>query len=170
VTSKVKCHYKSNSFVAAAEQLCSPECYVKPWVCTSCKSALYEWLCAGRGSTSVRIELLETGRFRLDGERPGAHLLPSSPCVLDLLRRHTAAAADGEVGRAEVVLLDGGRETPLVLRRPLYRNAAAAAAAPASLKHLCRRRIHSVLDGRNVDRLHLVPSLKQYLKDYPCDL
>ena len=113
-------------------------------------------------TTSVRIELLDTGRFRLDGERPGSHLLPSSPCVLDLLRRHTAQRA---VGRAEFVLLDGGRETPLVLRRPLYRDAGAA-----TLKHLCRRRIHSVLDGRSVERLHLVPSLKQYLKDYPSDL
>lgn len=113
-------------------------------------------------STSVRIQLLETGRFRLDGEKPSSHLLPSSPCVLDLLRRHTAERA---VGRTEFVLLDGGRETPLVLRRPLNRDT-----GPATLKHLCRRRIHSVLDGRSVDRLHLVPSLKQYLKEYPSDL
>lgn len=117
---------------------------------------------SGRASTSVRIELLETGRFRLDGEKPGAHRLPSSRCVLDLLRRHTA---DGAVGRAEFVLLDGGRETPLMLRRPLHRDG-----RPSTLKHLCRRRIHSALDGRSVDRLHLVPSLKQYLKDYPSDL
>ena len=92
--------------------------------------------CPGRGSTLVRIELLETGRFRLDGERPGAHLLPSSPCVLDLLRRHTAA--DSVVGRAEVVLLDGGRETPLVLRRPLYRNGTGVTEAPLSTQNsLC---------------------------------
>jgi len=119
----------------------------------------------GRSSTSVRIELLETGRFRLDGEKPGSHLLPASPCVLDLLRRHMVERG---VGRGKFVLLDGSdpvRETPMLLRRPLYRDS-----CPALLKHLCRRQIHSALGGRSVDRLQLVPSLKQYLKDYPSDL
>jgi len=122
---------------------------------------------SGRTSTSVRIELLKTGTFRLDGDKSTSHRLPSSPCVLDLLRRHTAARG---VGRGEFVLLNGsehGRETPLVLRRPLYRR---DLIGPATLKHLCRRRVHSALDGRGVDRLHLVPSLKQYLDDYPSDL
>jgi len=120
---------------------------------------------SGRNITSVRIELLDTGEFRLDGEKPGSHLLPSSPCVLDLLRQHIV---DGGVGRRQFVLLDGSqpcRETPLFLQRPLYRDP-----YPATLKHLCRRRIHSSLEGRGVDRLHLVPSLKQYLKEYPSDI
>jgi len=119
----------------------------------------------GRTTTSVRIELLETGKFRLDGENPGSQLLPSSPCVLDLLRRHIV---DRGVARGEFVLLDGAhpcRETPMLLRRPLYRDG-----GPATLKHLCRRKIHAALDGRSVGRLHLVPSLKQYLKEYPSEL
>ena len=126
---------------------------------------LFSESASGRTSTSVRIKLLATGKFRLDGEKPGSHLLPSSPCVLDLLRRHMPERG---VDRGEFVLLDGsdpGRETPMRLRRPLYHER-----CPATLSHLCRRRIHSALDGRSVDRLHLVPSLKQYLKDYPSDL
>lgn len=115
----------------------------------------------------MRIEQLQdTGKFRLDGEKSGSHLLPVSACVLDLLRRHVVGG--GRAGRREFVLLDGtdrSRETPLLLRRALYRDP-----GPATLKHLCRRGIHSALDGRNVDRLHLVPSLKLYLKDYPSSL
>ena len=120
---------------------------------------------SGRTSTSVRIELLDTGKFRLDGEKPGSHLLPSSACVLDLLRRHVL---EHGVARGEFVLLNGGhpcRETPMFLRRPLYCDR-----HPATLKHLCRRQIHSALAGRDVDRLYLVPSLKQYLNEYPSDL
>lgn len=118
---------------------------------------------SGRSSTSVRIELTSTDKFRLDAETRSAHLLPAAPCVLDLLRRHIVD------GGGQFVLLDvteqPGHEMPLMLRRPLYRDA-----RPAALKHLCRRRIHSALDGRSVDRLQLVPSLKQYLNEYPSDL
>ena len=127
--------------------------------------SLFSESVSGRTTTSVRIELLDTGKLRLDGEKPGLHLLPSSPCVLDLLRRHIV---DRGVAQGQFVLLNGAhpcRETPMLLRRPLYRDR-----GPASLKHLCRRRIHSTLDGRSVSRLHLVPSLKHYLEQYPSDL
>ena len=111
----------------------------------------------------MRIELLhETGRFRLDGDGAGSHQLPSSPCVLDLLRRHTARRG---VGTAQFVLGDGSGETPMLLGRPLHTDP-----GPATLRHLCRRRIHAALDGRSVGRLQLMPSLKQYLNDYPSDL
>ena len=67
----------------------------------------------------------------------------------------------------------GRRDTPVVLRRPLYRRV-------DRLSHLCRRAVHGALSrgpsgsesdrGAVVDRLQLIPSLKCYLKDYPYEL
>lgn len=54
---------------------------------------------------------------------------------------------------------------PVVLSRPLP-----VSDAPSALKHLCRRRISAALDGRSVGRLQLLPSLKDYLLEYPYDL
>lgn len=117
----------------------------------------------GRTTTSVRIELLNTGKFRLDGAEPVSDRLLSSPCVLDLLRQHIASRG---VGRQKFVLMDEARhETPLLLQRPLYQSS-----SPLAMKHLCRRRINASLDGRSVERLPLPPSLKHYLQEYPYDL
>jgi len=49
---------------------------------------------------------------------------------------------------------------PVVLSTP-YR------ARPTSLRHLCRLAINTALDGRPVDRLCLVPSLRNYLQLHP---
>jgi len=116
----------------------------------------------GRTTTSVRIELLDTGKFRLDGAKPVSDQLLSSPCVLDLLRQHIAG---GGIGLRFVLLDEARRETPLLLRRPLYR-----CSYPLTLKHLCRRRINASLGGRSVERLPLPPSLKQHIQQYPYDL
>jgi hypothetical protein len=123
---------------------------------------------SGGGSvTSVRI-VHESGRFRLDGDPERGHLLPAFPCVLELIRHHVRMRGTSGGGGLFVFLERSGCgiETPVMLRRPLLR----PEASPSTLAHLCRRRINAALDGRSVDRLHLVPSLKQYLKDYPSDL
>ena len=64
--------------------------------------------------------------------------------------------------RSSCVFVDrsGRRDAPVVLSRP-YR------ARPSSLRHLCRLTINAALDGRDVDRLCIVPSLRHYLQQHP---
>jgi SOCS box/SH2 domain len=91
----------------------------------------------------------------------------------------TVTAASQPTGSSYVLLeASGRRDTPVLLRAPL-RNCV------PPLGHLCRRTIHGALNRGGsqswltsseversslVDRLHLIPSLKRYLKDYPYDL
>jgi len=82
----------------------------------------------------------------------------------------TRMPAGGDAGRPAVarsscVFVDrtGRRDEPIVLSTP-YR------ARAASLRHLCRLTINRALDGRDVDRLCVVPSLRHYLKLHPFPL
>ena len=142
-----------------------------------------------RGTTSIRL-IYGAGLFRLDCSPEQEHLMPTFDCALRLLvhyvrlcteppppRRRLAGSSSCHVtttGSSYVFVESGGRrDTPVVLRRPLYRRV-------DRLVHLCRRAIHRAL-GRGpkrsdadrastVDRLQLIPSLKAYLKDYPYEL
>jgi len=133
-------------------------------------------------ATSIRVTY-EAGRFRFDGVPEAVDRLPTFDCVVELIRHHVeetkeraAVASSKSDARSGGVIafVDHnaalGKSTeanilPVVLSRPLP-----VSGAPSTLKHLCRRRISSLLDGRSVTRLHLQPSLRQYLLDYPYDL
>lgn len=147
-----------------------------------------------RGTTSIRMAY-RSGLFRLDCSPDQEHLMPTFDCALRLVthyvrlcaasvasaassssaadRRNDAQQTSKRNGHSYVLLESSGRkDTPVLLTKP-YR------AQPASLGHLCRRTVHSRLtlggcgdSGRDaaVDRLHLIPSLKTYLKDYPYDI
>ena len=67
-----------------------------------------------------------------------------------------------QAGRSSCVFVDkaGRRDLPVVLSTP-YRS------RPASLRHLCRLAVNVALDGREVDRLCLLPSLRQFIKQHP---
>jgi len=148
-----------------------------------------------RGTTSIRMAY-RSGLFRLDCSPDQEHLMPTFDCALRLVthyvrlcaasvasaaassssaadRRNDAQQTSTRNGHSYVLLESSGRkDTPVLLTKP-YRD------QPASLGHLCRRTVHSRLtlggcgdSGRDaaVDRLHLIPSLKTYLKDYPYDI
>jgi len=76
--------------------------------------------------------------------------------------RTSSQSGGGRQARSSCVFVDraGRRDLPVVLSAP-YRSRA------ASLRHLCRLTINSALDGRDADRLCLVPSLREYLKQHP---
>jgi len=100
-------------------------------------------------------------------------------------RKNQSTVGAPKTGNSYVLLeTSGRRDTPVLLRAPLRDRT-------SSLAHLCRRTIHTALNRGGamqcagsqlwlstgepersvlVDRLHLIPSLKRYLKDYPYDL
>lgn len=127
-----------------------------------------------RGTTSIRIQH-DSGRglFRLDSDPDQSHRTPTFHCVLLLLCHYIRRDAEGQ-GRPGSSHFNGsyvlrestGRcDTPALIRRPLE-------STPGALAHLCRKRIHRSI-GRtpgSIQRLHLNPSLKNYLADYPYDI
>lgn len=152
-----------------------------------------------RGTTSIRMSY-RSGLFRLDCHPDQEHLMPTFDCALRLLRHYvglcrrsspaapsstmaTAAAppaASSAPGTTPLghgyVLLEatGRRDTPVLLRAP-YRH------SPPSLGHLSRLNVNRALcaaagskvtaaSATDVDRLQLLPSLKNFLKDYPYDV
>jgi len=124
-----------------------------------------------RGTTSIRI-VYNAGLFRLDSDEDQAHIMPTFDCVLSLICHYVALSSSRYGGprqgrrgvKNDYVFLEssGRKDTPVLLRRPLEN-------VPARLAHICRRRIHGLLGGQSLDRLHLTPSLKKYLTDYPYD-
>ena len=133
--------------------------------------------------TSIRI-VYEAGRFRFDGVPESVERLPAFDCVVELIRYHMEdskrrASFEGSrdgVRSAGVIAFVGrtavqGKSTtettplPVALERPLP-----VCNAPSTLKHMCRRSVSSLLGDRSVSRLHLPPSLRQYLLDYPYDV
>lgn len=130
-----------------------------------------------RGTTSIRITY-QSGLFRFDCQPDQQHLMPTFDCVLRLLqhyntRRHptstgglTSASGCASAAANGYVLLEatGRKDTPVLLRTA-YRDRV------SSLSHLCRLKVNQSLNQRDgsspVDRLHLLPSLKVYVKDYP---
>jgi len=80
--------------------------------------------------------------------------------------RGTSSEPRGRGGRgprrSSCVFVDraGRRDLPVVLTTP-YR------ARPTSLRHLCRLAVNAALDRRPVDRLCIVPSLRNYLNQHP---
>lgn len=128
-----------------------------------------------RGTTSIRM-LYHAGLFHLDCSREQEHLMPTFDCALRLVVHYVRVCSDRRrsAGSSYVFLESSGRrDTPVLLRRPLYWRV-------DRLTHLCRRAVHGALShgpasspsdrGAVVDRLQLIPSLKCYLKDYPYEL
>lgn len=127
-----------------------------------------------RGSTSIRM-IYHAGLFRLDCSPEQEHLMPTFDCALRLIAHYVRICCSRRTSGSSYVFLEssGRRDTPVLLRRPLYRRV-------DRLTHLCRRAVHRALSWRPsdsesdrgglVDRLQLVPSLKCYLKDYPYEL
>lgn len=125
-----------------------------------------------RGTTSIRV-LYEGGLFRLDSDPDQSYLMPTFDCALSLIRHYVRLSAGRRLPSVDspqtnsYVLREstGRRDTPVLLRRPLE-------TTPASLAHSCRKRIHHSLGKypQNVNRLHLKPSLKDYLSLYPYDV
>lgn len=142
-------------------------------------------------ATSIRI-VYDSGHFRFDGVPEAVPLLSGFQCVLELIRHHVRMnsstsgsgrsisnrCSNGNKGGSKlkfgmVAFVEVGSEfsddeamaLPVVLRKPLP-----VSRSPSALKHLCRRRINGLLDGQSVSRLCLMPTLKQYLADYPSDL
>lgn len=135
-----------------------------------------------RGTTSIRIRHDSGGHFRLDSSNPDpVHRTPTFDCVLLLVCHYIRRRDDDATGRrgsddpshfhhgcsSSYVLREptGRCDTPGLIRRPLE-------TTPAALAHLCRKRIHRSIGRtpRNIGRLHLNPSLKNYLADYPYDI
>jgi len=92
--------------------------------------------------------------------------MPSFNSVVALVSHYVdearTAAQSGGRRRSSCVFVDraGRRDLPVVLNTP-YRS------RPGSLRHLCRLTVNAALDGRDADRLCLVPSLRDYLKQHP---
>jgi len=72
------------------------------------------------------------------------------------------ATHSGGRQRSSCVFVDraGRRDLPVILNTP-YRS------RPASLRHLSRLTVNAALDGRDADRLCIVPSLRDFLKQHP---
>ena len=128
-----------------------------------------------RGTTSIRV-LYQAGLFRMDCTPDQEHLMPTFDCALRLVAHYVRICCDRRrsAGSSYVFLESSGRrDTPVLLRRPLYWRV-------DRLAHLCRRAVHGTLSrgpagahsdrGCVIDRLQLIPSLKCYLKDYPYEL
>ena len=127
-----------------------------------------------RGTTSIRM-IYHAGLFRLDCAPDQEHLIPTFDCALRLVVHYVRSCDRRRSAGVSYVFLEssGRRDTPVLLRKPLYWRV-------DRLTHLCRRAVHRALtrgpSGSDpdratlVDRLHLVPSLKCYLKDYPYEL
>jgi len=127
-----------------------------------------------RGTTSIRM-VYHAGLFHLDCTAGQEHLMPTFDCALRLVAHYVRSCFDRRKPGGSYVFLEssGRRDTPVLLRRPLYRRV-------DRLAHLCRRAVHAALSrgpsgcepdrGSVVDRLQLIPSLKSYLRDYPYEL
>jgi len=92
--------------------------------------------------------------------------MPSFDSVMALINHYVdesrTTAHGGGRQRSSCVFVDraGRRDLPVILTTP-YRS------RPASLRHLCRLTIVGALDGRDADRLCLVPSLREFVKQHP---
>lgn len=126
-----------------------------------------------RATTSIRV-FYDSGRFRLDGVPESIGKLPNFDCVVGLIQYHVTGRGERRRrrradGTCDAVAFVGMAATdtllPVEFRRPLP-----VSSSPSSLKHLCRRRVNGLLDGRSNNRLMLSPPLKQFLLEYPYDL
>jgi len=119
-----------------------------------------------RGPTSIRISYVDPGVFRLDSDEDQARVMPTFDCVLALLRHYVMLSCERHqfLFQNDYVFLEssGRKDTPVLLIRPLV-------IRPERLGYICRRRINGLVEGRSVERLHLTPSLRKYLTDYPYD-
>jgi hypothetical protein len=143
-----------------------------------------------RGVTSIRIGYGPDG-FRLDSDADQARLMPAFETVLALVwnyvteshptsssgshkavsgsnpgtvsrTRSGTAPSSSLSSRSSCIFLDrsGHKGVPVVLTEPCHGRV-------TTLRHLCRVTINRRLGGRSPDRLCLIPSLKDFMKQYP---
>lgn len=106
-----------------------------------------------RGATSIRIHFRE-GMFGLEADA-GSMFAPKFDSVIRLVQYYA------ENPHKNVLVESSGRcDTPVVLKSPLLLRV-------PRLSHLARLTIQGRLKGQKIDRLCLIPSLKQFLKQYP---
>jgi len=91
--------------------------------------------------------------------------MPSFESVVALVDHYVDEARTspgGAVRHSSCVFVDrtGRRDVPVVLSTPFR-------SRPTSLRHLSRLAVNAALQGRDVDRLCLVPSLRNYLRQHP---
>ena len=123
-----------------------------------------------RGPTSVRI-VYEAGQFSLDCDPDQHHLMITADCIIQLIQDHVTqrhSTSWREKGkRNKLILVDNSKrkkDVPVLLVRPHQ-------SQPSELRHICRRNINALLGPQHaVDRLQLIPSLKDYLKSYPYEI
>lgn len=118
-----------------------------------------------RGVTSIRIVCECGGRFRLDCEPEQEHLMPSFDCVVALVQFYVRQGERRTGTPSNLVLqeMNGRKDLPVLLRRPYETSA-------PSLAHLCRKTINGIMGTKSINRLQLLPSLKDFLNDYPYDI
>lgn len=129
-----------------------------------------------RGTTSIRISVTSSGRFRLDSDPERKSHMPSFGSVLELIEHYYLSASTKTPGdgkrRSQCVLLEssGRSDTPMILKKPLELSA-------APLAHLCRRCINNIVTCEEkrtelIDRMTALDKntkleLQRYLFEYP---
>lgn len=117
-----------------------------------------------RGTTSIRIVCECGGRFRLDCEPEQVHMMPTFDCVVALVQSYVHQGERRTTPNNLVLQeMNGRKDLPVLLRRPYETSA-------PSLAHLCRKRINGIMGTKSINRLQLLPSLKDFLNDYPYDI
>ena len=117
-----------------------------------------------RGTTSIRIVCECGGRFRLDCEPEQVHMMPTFDCVIALIQFYVRQGERRTTPNNLVLQeMNGRKDLPVLLRRSYETKA-------PSLAHLCRKKINRIMGAKSVNRLQLLPSLKDFLNDYPYDI
>lgn len=124
------------------------------------------------GVTSVRLARNADGHVRLDCDPAQANRMPAFPSVLDLVVNYVRDETGRRPRRSHCIYLEGVgfSETVLDLNKPLEES-------PASLGHLCRRRINALVPLHRRSNLiqtlvHVAPmdmtqNLIEFLEAYP---
>uniref|UniRef100_UPI00358E8475 suppressor of cytokine signaling 3-like n=1 Tax=Myxine glutinosa TaxID=7769 RepID=UPI00358E8475 len=107
------------------------------------------------GPTCVRVGF-EQGRFTLLGHGEPPELVPSFPCIIELLEHYVHAGSRG----APWLTHGNGSRSQLFLARPLQH-------CLGSLQHACRRAVHRAVPQDKLRQLRLPDPLLQFLEEYP---
>ncbi len=118
-----------------------------------------------RGTTAIRV-IYVNGYFRLDCDPTSVQEMPMFNCIMDLLGYYVNQSASDARNKCVFLESSGRRDTPVILLRPFREHA-------QSLKHLCRRSLHSGYSSetlaRRLDSKEVPCSvqLRQYILNYP---